>query len=179
MSLILEALRKLEREKPDQARHTTVLLAPIAWPEAARGRWLRVTLGAGLIAAILAGGWLVLKGGARPATSAPSVAALIPTSTPPLSATRTVPAPVMAGRPAQASPTAKRAARHVAPAPAASSPTFRLTAIGDQDGVAVAVLNDRLVRVGDSLLGARVVGISEDQVELVNAADGRHFTLGF
>jgi len=178
VSLILEALRKLEREKPDQVRHTTVLLAPIAWPEAARARWLRLALGTGLIAALLAGGWLAFQGRSRPtATSAPGIAAPVPTAAPALPPT---PQAGIAPRPAQASSTAtKRTGRQAPPPPAAPSATFRLTAIGDQEGVPVAVLNDRLVRVGDSLLGARVVRISEDQVEMVTEADGRHFTLGF
>jgi hypothetical protein len=78
---------------------------------------------------------------------------------------------------AQLSP--RRVASKPTPQREATSSGFRLTAIGDRDGVSVAVLNDRLVRVGDSLSGARVVRIGESEVEIESEADGHRFTLGF
>jgi hypothetical protein len=181
MSLILEALRKLEREKPDQTRQTTVLLAPLAWPAPARGRGLTIAASVILVAAVAVAAWFLLKGHPQPAGT-PSASAPLqqpaPAPVPP-----TAPTPTAAQRPAPAAHLAQPSARRVAPKPApqheAISAGFHLTAIGDRDGVSVAVLNDRLVRVGDSLSGARVVRISESEVELESEVDGHRFILGF
>lgn len=177
MSLILEALRKLEREKPDQARHTTVLLAPLAWPQAARHRWLGVALSAALLTGLLAAGWFLLRSAPpQPTPPLERVAQRPPASPMPTATAMPMPsAPLAVAHPAQARRTAEPAAQ----AREAAASGFRLTAIGDQEGVRVAVVNDRLVRVGDSLLGARVVRIDDAEVELVSEADGRRFTLGF
>ncbi len=182
MSLILEALRKLEREKPDQARQTTVLLAPLAWPTATRGRGVTVvTAGVILVAAVAVAAWFLLKAQPQPAGPPYASAPLLqptPAPVPP-----TAPAPTATSRPTPAAHLAQASARRIAPKPASQHEAvgagFRLTAIGDQEGVAVAVLNDRLVRVGDSLSGARVVRIGESEVELESEADGHRFTLGF
>jgi hypothetical protein len=181
MSLILEALRKLEREKPDQARHTTVLLAPLAWPQAARRRWLGVVLSAALLTGLLAAGWFFLRSAPpQPTPPLDRVAQRPPASPMPTATAMPMPsAPLAVAHPAQAGPPAKRTAKPAAQAREAAASGFRLTAIGDQEGVRVAVVNDRLVRVGDSLLGARVVRIDDAEVELVSEADGRRFTLGF
>jgi len=182
MSLILEALRKLEREKPDQTRQTTVLLAPLAWPTATRGRGLTVVAASViLVAAGTVAAWFFLKDKPRPAGPPSASAPLLqptPAPVPP-----TAPTAAAVTRPMRAAPLAQPTARRVTPKPASQHEAvgagFRLTAIGDQEGVAVAVLNDRLVRVGDSLSGARVVRIGESEVELESEADGRRFTLGF
>ena len=180
MSLILEALRKLEREKPQQTRHTTVLLAPIARPQTKRGRWQGLALLCALAAGVALGAWLLLRAPAGPrlvaTTSSPAPA---PSSAPVAAIVPNTPAPTPAVRLPQPSATTKRPAPQTPQQPAATPRAFRLTAIGDQEGVAVAVLNDRLVRVGDLLQGARVARIGEDQVELVDDADGHHFTVGF
>jgi hypothetical protein len=64
------------------------------------------------------------------------------------------------------------------PAPAASvAPAWVLQAITQRDGRPLALINDRLVREGDSLNGARVVRIGETEVELEVA--GRRLVLSF
>jgi len=45
-------------------------------------------------------------------------------------------------------------------------PELRLTAISVRDGQAVAIVNDRLVREGDSFDGVRIVRIGDAQVEV-------------
>jgi hypothetical protein len=180
MSLILEALRKLEREKPDQARHTTVLLAPLAWPKSTRDRRLSIALGVILVTLVGAAGWFIIKSALQPpGPLAHSAPAPPPSPTPTVPGPPPPPTPVAPLRPTQASPPARHGAQPTAPRQGATSTGFRLTAIGDQEGVSVAVLNDRLMRVGDSLLGARIVRIGETEVELVREVDGRHFTIGF
>jgi hypothetical protein len=179
VSLILEALRKLEREKPDQARHTTVLLAPLAWPKATRSHWITVALGVTLLALLVAVAWFLLSGTRLPGPALAPSAALPQTTTPPTATAAPTPrTSSVAAHPIQARPLAKPTAQSATPRRDTTT-GFRLTAIGDQAGVSVAVINDRLVRVGDALLGARIVRIAETEVELVNEADGRHFTIGF
>jgi hypothetical protein len=53
-----------------------------------------------------------------------------------------------------------------APSPAQAASEFRLNAITVQDGHPVAVLNDRIVREGDSFEGVRVLRIGETEVEI-------------
>jgi hypothetical protein len=124
VSLILEALKKLDREKqvPDRG---VVIVGPSAWPSPREG--LSAVRGAGLVlAALVLGGaagaiWL-LRG---PRTAQPAAPA--PDARPPLSAV--VPAPADAYRPVASAPTRGAAARpkappgpvagDVAPAPAA------------------------------------------------------------
>jgi hypothetical protein len=52
------------------------------------------------------------------------------------------------------------------PAPSPAAEEFRLNAITTQDGHPVAVLNDRIVREGDSVDGVRIVRIGETEVEI-------------
>jgi hypothetical protein len=58
--------------------------------------------------------------------------------------------------------------RKPAPSVSAASPApdLRLNAISQQDGRPVAILNDRLVREGDSFDGIRVLRIGEAEVEV-------------
>ena len=180
MSLILEALRKLERDKPDQARHTTVLIAPLAWPQAARRNWLGIALSSALLVVLVAAGWFLLRSALQPATPlAQATPGQSPTPPPTPTALHTPSLPLANARISLPGPPARRTTKPATPKREATSIDFRLTAIGDQEGVSVAVINDRLVRVGDSLLGARVLRISEAEVELVSETDGHHFTLGF
>jgi hypothetical protein len=60
---------------------------------------------------------------------------------------------------------------------AAPDPEFRLTAISTRDGEPIALLNDRLVREGDSFDGVRVVRIGATDVEI--EVDGERRTIGF
>jgi len=194
VSLIMEALKKLERERDTQGSGFLVL-APTPWP-ATRGRILRVALLA-LVAGAFAGGsgWAVwqllarhdapaaVAEAPRPATrpapegSASPVAAIAPPiwdagSRPPVPAATRPPASTVP-RPAAVAP--DRAA--AAPAPAAPEPVFRLEAVSSQDGHPVAVINGQLVREGETVDGARVVHIAADHVEL--EVQGRRRVIGF
>ena len=59
----------------------------------------------------------------------------------------------------------------------APDPEFRLTAISTRDGEPIALLNDRLVREGDSFGGVRVLRIGVTDVEI--EVDGERRTIGF
>jgi hypothetical protein len=206
VSLILEALKKLEREKqaPDRG---FLVMAQVPW--AGEGRRGKALLMGGVLVAVVAVGllarWLV-RSPASPAAieaaAAPSVAPAAPTieplpTSPPLRTAgpaEVVPPPTRYVPPAPkaAFPASPRAAeptsvspRVVPPPPlaerakpAAESPAaLRLEAISEQDGVAVAVINGQLVREGDHIGGALVVRIGVQEVEL--EADGRRSVLKF
>ena len=192
MSLILEALKKLERERDTSGRGFLVV-AQTPWRGATRARWLRwsaLALAGGALAG--AGAWLswrALSSGAHPAAPSASAATPAPAAAsgaglpPPIwdtpaparpSSTRLAGAP-----PAAASPGAVRAT----PSPAGTEPaaapvaTLRLEAISVQNGEPVAVINGRLVRAGESVDGALVTWIGADAVEV--EVDGRRRTLAF
>ena len=91
--------------------------------------------------------------------AARSTAPLDPTRA---AATATPPGASPLGATAPARPPAPPAAADV-PAP---MPELRLAAISVRDGQPVAIVNDRLVREGDSFDGVRVVRIGEAEVEV-------------
>ena len=201
MSLILEALKKLEREKQTPDRGFLVM-AQVPWAgEGRRGKLLLV--GGAVVALVVVGlavRWLV----AGRSSPAPTAVATVPPGTlppPPLQAAApaevVVPRPLRYAppppRPAPAAPSAARPAAapatsksevsappalqpSAAPAPAGPAP-LRLEAISQQDGVAVAVINGELVREGDHVSGALVVRIGTQEVEL--EIDGRRSVLRF
>jgi hypothetical protein len=193
VSLILEALKKLEREKGTPERGFLVL-AHLQRPLQGKGRgWLLIAAGLGL-AAVVGLGLVVWRwqgdrsraadgpagnGVAQPA-AAPAAAVPAPARpgwTTPLS-------PQSAVGPARTAAPSPRAAvapaRHAAPSPAPADPTertssleadraapdLRLNAISHQDGRPVAILNDRLVREGDAFDGIRVLRIGEAEIEV-------------
>jgi hypothetical protein len=210
VSLILEALKKLDREKhaPDRG---LLVVGPAAWPSAPDSR-----PGLGAVAAVA----LVLSGvgaavwhfGGRPSSVVPHEMA--PREVPPREAAAE-PAPAPFGRtraaasvpaapssaasthepvsastpvaaaaaprvvrgsvPQDAAATQRAAVAAPEPAPDAAARVketklgpgvYQLQAISAQDGHAVAILNDRLVREGDSFDGARVLRIGADEVEI-------------
>ena len=210
MSLILEALRKLDREKqaPDRGM---VVVGPSAWATARERGPLTgaaaVVLAVGAVAAVVGVIWL-LRGHqpARQTTQAAAVpTAAVPAATAPgpagVAETRPAPqAPILRTAPAKPGPSVKAApTREATPRTAAVEPdqpasgeeeaagaaegpparetarvaerkpapgTVSLQAISAQDGHPVAILNDRLVREGDSFDGIRVVRIGADEVEI-------------
>lgn len=199
MSLILEALRKLEREKPAPDRGVVVMTSA-AWGDSRprRGPWLWLTLGlaAGIAAAVVFLEWLRPSSGSRtagplplsaPATTVPPTPAAgaaapmpVPTATPvrtrtpaaaPISAETPVPVPEPAP---VATPPPAPAATAAAPPPA---PTLVLQAITLQDGAPVALINDRVLREGDEIDGVRIVRIAEAEVEVER--DGQREVLRF
>ena len=175
MSLILEALKKLEREKEAPARGVVVVGATPwtgARPERRLGLFLvGLALGGGLIAMAR---WRqeTAEGTTSPASAAPTLvvprSSLAPAS--PAAAVRETDSPARAPRSAP-SPRATPAASPVPP------PAFVLQAISERDGRPVAIVNDRLVREGDSIDGARIARIAKDEVELEVA--GRRVLLRF
>ncbi len=196
MSLILEALKKLEREKQSPDRGGLLVLGQTSWPSAAReGRRFALALVVAGLCGLAAGAlyWPSRERGAPPSTagtrSPASGAAATPTSSAGALAWRpqvpeTTPASVPVDEPgivperASASRQPASAASGPAPAPAASlAPRFQLQAVSRRDGRAVAVLNDRLVYEGDSFDGATVIRIGEAEIELEIA--GRRVVLGF
>ena len=216
MSLILEALKKLDREKqaPDRG---LVVVGPSAWPSARDGR-----PGVGAVAAIafvLSGiGAVAWHYGGRPSAVVPREMApreVVPREMAPRevaprematqpSSAGFAKAPVTAPRPAAGAAAPSKAVEPRAqagdqagtpratatgtpdPAPATPARTrearsvaaaYQLQAISAQDGHPVAILNDRLVREGDSFDGVKVLRIGADEVEIEVA--GRRRVLKF
>ena len=200
MSLVLEALKKLDREKGRDERGF-VVMAAAPWPTRAPRRWpawaaLLVATG-GAITAVVA---LRTPAAPRahsappapPATAAavgehaPAVIATRPTS--PGAATAAVPRPAEPGRretggdaadtkaPASSRAAAGPAAEPAA-APPAADPALRLQAISERDGQPIAIINDHLVRVGDEVDGMRVLAIRGAEVDV--EVRGRRTTLRF
>jgi hypothetical protein len=177
VSLILEALKKLEREKGVPERGFLVM-AHLPW--ARSGKVGARLLGlAALALALAAAGFLLWRSRpaplvapaptptfvARPprggvlALPSPIVALPLPTSALPLP-TSALPSPAATAPPASPAPDL------AAPRPPEAASQFRLNAISVQDGHPVAVLNDRIVREGDSFEGVRVLRIGETEVEI-------------
>ena len=190
MSLILEALRKLEREKAAGDRGF-VVLSQVPWTRGRTGRggfaWLAllaVLAGVGLTVAWLRWSTVPAKplstaAGPPVAASAVAAPATIPT---PVAGAPAVPLPRTGTVPAQPGTTSPRtgpAAAPLAADSAAESPAvdnavaappkkgeLRLNAISQRDGQPVAIVNDRLVREGDSFDGIKVLRIGEAEVEI-------------
>jgi hypothetical protein len=104
-----------------------------------------------------------------PPIPAPALSPTAPPRTPDRRAVQaratTLPTPV----PAVTAPTAPAKPAQATPAPRrepAADDQVQLQAISHQDGVPVAVVNDRLVREGDSFDGIRVVRIGAAEVEI-------------
>jgi hypothetical protein len=197
VSLVLEALKKLDREKGRPERGF-VVMAATPWPARAVRRW---PLGVAALALAVAGAtWAVMwqrapappVGGpasvvAPAAAAAPDVAAvpaarLTPARRPP---ERAPAVDSSGGGPAAAAPPvpATGVARP-APAPAASPAAaehglhgLRLQAISERDGKPVAIIDDRLVHVGDEFDGVRVLAIREAEVDV--EVRGQRATLRF
>jgi hypothetical protein len=179
VSLILEALRKLDRERQVPERGFLVM-APAAWPsqDRTRRRWAWLVLAA---MALGIGALLWTPDAPRrrtgqvtqpldaPATPAPTplarsaaplgagAASLAPSQAPMAVArvvsTTLVPPP---GAAPLAAPTAA----------AAKTPEFVLQAITERDGRPLALISDRMLREGDEIDGARIVKIGDTFVEI-------------
>jgi hypothetical protein len=183
VSLIFEALKKLDREKKAPERGFLVVGgAPLP------GRRMHLPALVLLLAAAGGGGFLI----ARATRPAPPVAAPATTPTAPPLTVRTLAPPAPLPPEAAAVPTvvpdlpsasvapvasAPQVTAPPASAPAAPAPAFALQAVADQDGHPVAIVNGQLVRVGDQVDGARVVRIDPEEVELDQG--GRRLVLTF
>jgi hypothetical protein len=181
VSLILDALKKLEREKV-AGEPGVVVVGSVPWGERAHVR-RRIVLGAAvvLVVALALAGRVLFTGAptrqpARPEASggpAGAVAPLAPAAatTGATSAPTNVPAPPPARRLALPSPAASRAPTPAAttgtePRPTLRASDLRLNAISQRDGRPLALINDHLVFEGDSFDGVRVVRIGETEVEV-------------
>ncbi len=184
MSLILEALRKLERDKQAPERGFLVVGAGSLPPARRRAASSVATL----VVLILAAGSAVFL--LRPAPArAPAPAQVLappPAQAPSAPPTMAAPVPALAPAPAVSPATTPNPAP---PAPAtmrgrvapvatpAAEPSYRLTAISERDGHPVAVLNDRLVREGDRFEGITIVRIGAAEIEIEVA--GKRQVVGF
>ncbi len=184
MSLILDALRKLEREK--ESREPGVLVVgSVPWGARTRSRrpLLLASGGVALLALLALALWRPSRppapavpaapGPVVPATPAPATAPLpTPADFPTAAAAR----PVAGLRPAPTPPAARPDPVSV---PAAGGPvtfdrttnaedagTLRLNAISQRDGRPVALINDRLLFEGDSFDGVKVLRIGDAEVEV-------------
>jgi len=192
VSLILDALKKLERDK-DAREPNVLVVGSVPWGARARSRLPLVAalVAAGLVAVVAFALWPRDRG-IRPAAAPPSpaVPSPVPAAAPgaPGVPPRTIPAPepptVPAPEPRRPSlPSAEsRAIDDRAPeateatdeAPATDSARrgaspgdeLRLTAISQRDGRPVALINDRLVFEGDGFDGVKVLRIGDTEVEV-------------
>jgi hypothetical protein len=182
VSLILEALRKLERDK-DAPERGFVVMTHVPWAQGGRGRSRLV--GIAVLALAVAAGALAMAlwRGASGKPAGPDAKSASPSPLPPSGAITSGPASprpafeakalaietlgrVVATAPVSPSPTsATSSAAPTPPQPPATS-DLRLHAISRQDNQPVAVLNDRLVREGDAFDGIRVIRIGETEVEV-------------
>ena len=180
MSLVLEALKKLDREKGRDERGF-VVMAAAPWPSRTVRHWPAwAALGVATAGAVVA--VMALRTApappARPeppATSAAAPAPALVRSEPPTPVPRSAPARVA---PKAAVETPPVAAAVVPPARTATpDPGPRLQAISERDGQPIAIINDHLVRVGDEVDGIRVIAIRVDAVDV--EVRGRRTTLRF
>jgi hypothetical protein len=198
VSLILEALKKLEREK-DAGGRGFLVVAPTPWRGESRGRWVRLSVlalaGGALAGAGAWGAWRALSARAPERAAGPAAPAAPSTPAVPVAVTSASAAPLpppiwQAATPRPAARPATPAMPRPGPVEAASPPpglaasgaatpaaALRLEAISVQDGQPVAVINGRLVRQGDTVEGALVTWIGADAVEI--EVNGRRRTLGF
>ncbi len=195
MSLILDALKKLDREK-NASDPGVLVVGSVPWEGVRRHRLVAIVLVVLAIPAIAMGVYWLAQSRLRPAVSTVPAQA----DPAPLAAVPSRPAPqpgVPAGATPVVSPPAPRRLelpvaieqrRPAAPAtatepidvPAAEvaepSPRrheLQLNAISGRDGQPVAVISGRLVREGDSWDGVTVLHISETEVEIEVAGERR------
>jgi hypothetical protein len=196
VSLILEALKKLEREKKTPERGFLVTTRA-AWPSPGARPLAYVLAGLALAGVGAFGTWVVLDGSHRPrqaaAPAAPppttlraslapaSPAAPPPTLLPsPAGEPPTSPGRAPASRPSPEPrrPVATRSpvAEDVPPEPAGPA-ELRLEAVSRRDGQPIAVLSGHLVHEGDAFDNVRVIRIGDTEVEI--EVDGQRRVLSF
>lgn len=191
MSLILDALKKLERDK--RAREPNVLVVgSVPWGTRARSRLPLVVALLGAALALVAFALWPRDRAARPPAT-PSPAAIPSPPAPPTQgvsgvAPRATAAPTAVAAPVprrQSVPSAESGAVDDRPAETTEGPDeapatvpapprrgasgtdeLRLNAISQRDGRPVALINDRLVFEGDGFDDVKVLRIGETEVEV-------------
>ena len=180
MSLILDALKKLEHEK--NAREPGVLVVgSVPWGERQRSHRPLALASLALVALAFAGWWWWRP---TPHPAAPASATPAPTPSPTVAASPTAPPPQAVREPSStaAAPPARQLAlptlheTDAPPSPPEGAPAaaevrkapddLRLNAITQRDGRPVALVNDRLVFEGDSFDGVKILRIGEAEVEV-------------
>jgi hypothetical protein len=180
VSLILEALKKVERERATPEQRGFLVLGPTAWaPSRSNLAWV---LGMIAAAAVAGGAVYVLTRPPASEVPRPEERVVQGPAAAPLAGSAAVP-PVATGwgpPPDAYAPLPRRAAADPAPASTGAvadrtpaGPVLRLHAISEQNGAPVAVVNDRVVREGDSFDGVRILRIGAAEVEVEVAGTRR------
>ena len=184
MSLIFEALRKLEREKQAPERGILVV-GPTTW---AGSNARRARLGLAALGALGLVGVGVLIGALARRPAQPQAAPVAPASSAPAATLGAAPMATPEVRPALGTtpvaaprPPARAASAPVAAAtpPPPDVPSLTLQAVSEQDGNPVALINDRLLREGDAFDGVKVLRIAPGEVEVEIEATGERRVLRF
>jgi hypothetical protein len=193
VSLILDALKKLERDK-DAREPGVLVVGSVPWGARTRSRrpLVLALAGIGLVALLAFALWPRDRAarptpGPPPSTpfASPASARTPPTTPTPRSATssptsavppeaRRLSVPSSSGAAAEAPPAGLDRAQDDTPTspppPAAAGGSgtaeLRLNAISQRDGRPLALINDRLVFEGDSFDGVKIVRIGESEVEV-------------
>jgi hypothetical protein len=188
VSLILEALKKLDREKKAPDRGFLVVGA-VPWPAPRPRPWTPLLF---VVAAGAAAGsalWLAWRARGHEAAATHVTSTTMAAAAPRAAAVPVVAAPaatlprlvesrprVPETRPAAERPAAEADRLSAAPA-AEPADGLLLQAISERDGKPIAVLNSRLVHEGDRFDGVTVVRIGTDEVEI--EVQGRRRVLRF
>ncbi|HEV7498792.1 MAG TPA: hypothetical protein VGQ33_02260 [Vicinamibacteria bacterium] len=185
MSLVLEALRKLDREKGRDERGF-VVMAAAPWPTRTerRGPLWAAFGAAGAVIVGLVAFWISRPALVVPAAPAsPTSVAVPPLAAAPAEALAPAAAPALAGTRPNVNPrpftAPARGASHAAiAAPSApADPGLHLQAISARDGQPIAIVNDHLVHVGDAFDGVRILAIRGMEVDV--EVRGQRTTLHF
>jgi hypothetical protein len=167
VSLILEALKKVERERATPEQRGFLVLGPAAWaPSRSNLAWV---LGMIAAAALAGGAVYVLTRAEASAVHAvprpdergvqdPAPAGLA-------DRTGVPPAATGWGSPPETNAPPTRPTGAV-PERTPPGPILLLHAISEQDGAPIAVVNERVVREGDSFDGVRILRIGATEVEV-------------
>ena len=173
MSLILEALKKLDREKraPDRG---FLVVGAVPWPAPRPRPWMPLLLV--LAAGAAAGSVLWLAWRARGREEVPT--RVVTSTTMSAAAPRAAAVPLVVAPPSTLPPLVESPTRGPGTRPAADRPAAEadrraaapagllLQAISERDGKPIAVLNSRVVHEGDHFDGVTVVRIGADEVEI-------------
>ena len=197
MSIIFEALKKIEEEKRDDPLGGPPGILSLAGGKSAveprRISWARVNTAAAVVGiplVILSAIYLRPRMPAAtakpPAAPPPRHAGATALTKPAMEEVRLKPrsiVPAVEGfspetlQPASPPPPAAAPPLAAAPPPAAQLPDFHLRGLSRSGSRSWAFINDRMVKVGDTVEGAEVVEILSDRVKLRNG--GTVFTLTY